>query len=699
MKKEILAYFNKNTDGIKSRDLAKKLHLTNDFEFHSLKATLHNLCAEGFLIREGKRYRVNLGIVPKTITGKLEINRAGYGFVSWEDKKLKDIFIAERNLGTAFTGDTVEVSLFAKQKGKGKNFEGEVVRIISRKWKELAGTLQKSDSLYFVIPSSPEIHKDIYVSSKNLNGAKEGDRVIVGELIWLSPKLNPEGKIQKVIDKTKLFESELITIASEFNLPHKFSSKTISEAKKITEEIDENEIQKRIDFRSITTITIDPEDAKDFDDALSFEELENGNYRIGIHIADVSHYVKHNSALDKEAVERGNSVYLVGQVIPMLPENLSNNICSLVPYKDRLTYSVIIEITKKGKIVDQNISKTIINSNRRFSYEEVQKIIETGEGDFSKEILILNKLAILLRSKRMKEGSINFFSVEVKFVLDSNGKPIEIIRKESLESNNLIEEYMLLANQIVAQRIGKVRKKSDVKPFVYRIHDFPDKDKIAEFSRFVKTLGYNYSVEDSLDPRKLNQLMESVKGKEEEDVVNELAIRSMAKAIYSHQNIGHYGLGFKYYTHFTSPIRRYADLLVHRMLFDYLNSKQPKYSTESLEQLSEHISFCEKNAVDAERFSVKQKRIEYLQNHLGDEFDAIISGVMHFGIFVKIRDILAEGLIHVRSLENDFYVFDEKKYALIGRATKKSFRLGDKLRVKLVRIDEEKNEVDFIVSN
>ncbi|RPI64916.1 MAG: VacB/RNase II family 3'-5' exoribonuclease, partial [Ignavibacteriales bacterium] len=433
------------------------------------------------------------------------------------------------------------------------------------------------------------------------------------------------------------------------------------------------------------------------DDALSIEKLENGNLSIGIHIADVSHYVKKGSPLDVEANERGNSVYFVGRVIPMLPEKLSNQICSLVPNEDRLTYSVIVEMTTRGKIIDYSIDKTIINSKRRFTYDEAQKVIEDEAGDLVEDILLLNKIAEQFRKKRMREGSFNFISPEVKFNLDENGVPISIMIKQTKQSNMLIEEFMLLANKLVAQQIA-IPKSGPVKPFVYRIHDLPDQEKIVEFSRFVKTLGYSFDPNSSSKSIGFQNLLNQVKGKEEEALINELAIRSMAKAVYSPDNIGHYGLGFKYYSHFTSPIRRYSDLIVHRLLFNYKNLKSGEiYSLAQLEEICDNISATERNAVEAERFSVKQKQIEYLRNHLGNEFSAIISGITNFGIFVKITDILAEGLVRLRDLDDDYYIHDEKKYAIVGKRTKKQYRLGDKIHVKLIRVDEERSELDFII--
>ncbi len=696
MKKKLVAFFKKNAGrSFKSKEIAKKLDIIYDHEYSSMKAMLYKLCEDEVLIKVGKKYGLNS--VPKSgrIVGELKINKGGYGFVIPEKKDINDIFIAARNLSTAFSGDIVEVALFAHQ--KGKNIEGQIINIVKRKREEIVGTVHKTKSFYFVKPDEPEIHRDIYLDKSRLGGAKQGDKVVVADFEWDTSMLNPEGRVIEVIGKAGSLDAELVSIAREFNIPYQFPPKVIEEAESIKLNTDEEELKNRLDFRDKIVFTIDPYDAKDFDDALSIEALENGNYSIGIHIADVSHYVNEKSPLNNEALKRGNSVYLVGKVIPMLPEKLSNGICSLVPNEERLTYSVVVELTGRGKIENYVIKKSIINSKRRYTYEEVQEIIEKKYGDYNNEIQLLNNLAQTLRKKRLREGSIEFSTAEIKFELDEDGKPVAVKKKEIKESNMLVEEFMLLANKLVAQHIA-LPKKGPVKPFIYRIHDLPDSEKIYEFSKFVKTLGYSFDPNSKSRSNQFHILMQQVKGTEEESLINELAIRSMAKAIYSPQNIGHYGLGFKYYTHFTSPIRRYSDLLVHRLLLNYIeNNNQTHYTVSQLEDISNHISETERNAIEAERLSVKRKQIEYLQDHVGEEFHAIISGITYFGMFVKISEILAEGLIRLRDLEGDFYVYDEKKYALIGRKSKKQFRLGDKVQVKLIRVDIEKSELDFII--
>ncbi|NUN08287.1 MAG: ribonuclease R [Ignavibacteriaceae bacterium] len=698
MLKEIKKYFNANPSlAVKSNKLAEVLGISTDEAYSSLKQILHTLNEEGFLIRQGKKFKLNSGSDNRMI-GTLEVNTAGYGFVVPRSGKQEDIFIAQRNLGTAFHGDLVEVLLLARQKKKKAKTEGQITKVLKRKHSRLSGVLKKSHSLYYISPEIPEIARDIYIPAEELKGAKEGQHVIIGNIFWENPKLNPVGEVLEVLTAEEKLHTESVAIAQEYGLPLAFNKDTIKESEKIDPYVSDKEIENRIDCRQITTFTIDPDDAKDFDDALSIEFLPDGNYRIGIHIADVSHYVPTGGALDNEALMRGNSTYLVGSVVPMLPENLSNGICSLVPDQDRLTFSVIVEMSPRGRHFSHEIGRSIIHSNRRFTYGEAQNIIESGEGEYAAELTALNALAKILRAKRMKKGSINFFSTEVKFELDSNGRPLKILKREMKDSNMLVEEYMLLANVLVAEKISSAQTGRKAVPFLYRVHDRPDPEKLGDFINFVKSLGYQVKGNVINDPKELNKIIESSKGKPEESLINEIAIRSMAKAIYSADNIGHYGLCFKHYTHFTSPIRRYSDLLVHRILDNHLRGESKAlYSKGRLDEICEHISGTERTSVDAERLSVKLKQIEYLKERLGEEFEAVISGVTHFGFFVKLIDILAEGLVHMRELDDDYYVFDEKNYCLKGRRSKKKYTLGDKLRVKLIRIDSERSELDFIV--
>lgn len=696
MKKQIKIFFSTNPNlAINAKAIGKKLKIKKkDYEF--FKSELHALLKEEFLTRSGKRYKLSKA-TSKKFAGELQLAHGqNYGFVILKDKNLKDVFISEKNLNTAFDGDKVEVALFAQR--KGKNQEGQIVNIIERKRKEIVGILRKSKSFFFVEPDDVKIHRDVYIASKNLNKAKDGDKVVVSKIEWETPQQNPEGIIIDVLGKAGSYDAEIASIAREFGIRYKFSNSVIHEAENINNIISDEEISKRVDFRNKNVFTIDPKTAKDYDDAVSVEKLSNGNLSIGIHIADVSHYAIPGSNIYKEAEKRGTSVYLVGKVIPMLPEKLSNDICSLVPNEDRLTFSVIVEFTPEGKRVNYSIAKTIINSKRRFTYEEVQEIIENNSGDFIEEITQINNIAKILRKERTAKGSINFTSADVEFILDETGSPIDIKIKESNESHQLIEEFMLLANKIISSHVNKKENREKV-PFVYRIHDLPNEEKIQEFAKFVQSLGYTFNPEAKNNSSELQNLLESVRGTEEEAVVNEIAIRSMAKAVYSTQNIGHYGLGFKYYSHFTSPIRRFPDLIAHKLIYDYIsNNGGKKFSWKRLEEICDHSSLMERNAVSAERLSIKLKQIEYLKNKIGETFNGVISGITHFGIFVEISSNLAEGLIHLRELEDDFYELDEKSYSIVGSTNGKQFRLGDKIIVKLKSVDEAKREIDFTLS-
>ncbi|MBI3189418.1 MAG: ribonuclease R, partial [Ignavibacteriales bacterium] len=583
-----------------------------------------------------------------------------------------------------------------------ETIEGEIVEVLERSTIPIVGTFEKSKNFFFVIPDDRRIKRDIYIPKGNTFGAKPDQKVVVVIDDWSSEHLNPEGHIIEVLGKSGEVKAEMASVARQFKLPLSFPKDVLHEVENISEIIPKSEYKKRLDLRQLLCFTIDPEDAKDFDDAVSLEILEDGNFKLGVHIADVSYYVKEHTTLDKEAYKRGTSVYLADGVVPMLPEILSNNLCSLRPLEDRLTYSAFMILSPRGVVRDYQIAKSVIHSKKRFAYEDVQKIIETKQGDYSETVLQMHRLSRVLLKKRLREGSIDFESVETKFRFDEHGKPLEIMKKVRLDAHRLVEEFMLLANQTVAKHIGSMKKEENIRPFVYRVHDLPDPDKLKDLTSFVEHLGFKFNLSGGITSKALQQLLLDVKGKEEENVINDVAIRAMAKAVYSPKNIGHFGLGFKHYSHFTSPIRRYPDLLVHRLLAEYeqkMTQQRREHFISKLPEMCEHSSSMERNAMEAERASVKVMQVEYMKRHLGDVFHGIISGVTNFGMFIELTDLLVEGLIRLRDMDDDYYIFDERKYSLIGRRTKKRFRLGDKVTVKVVRVDPEKRMIDFLLAD
>ncbi len=704
LKKKILRFFAQHpNEQFKPHTLAHRLSMKKLDEFRLLSQALNELYQDHSIDR-GKRKRYGHATPPSSqrLLGIASMAHSGSVVVRLLSPSEGKVSIPSRFVGTALDGDTVSIALLAhgtdQQINDKQSLEGEIIEVVERSHKPIVGTLEKGKHFFFVVPDSKKVGRDIYVPKEKLCGARAGQKVVAQIDAWESRNLNPEGQIVEILGKSGDVNVEMTAVAREFQLPLHFPKEVITEAERMSSSIPESEITQRRDLREHICFTIDPEDAKDFDDAVSLEVLDNGKYMLGVHIADVSHYVREKSALNIEAYKRGTSVYLADEVIPMLPEKLSNNLCSLRPHEDRLVYSVLMTITQHGAVEDYEIVKSVIHSKQRFTYEDVQKIIETGKGKFASTIKLMHELSRILLKKRLKEGSIDFESLETKFRFDEEGKPSQIIKKERLDAHRLVEDFMLLANQVVAKHIGVVRKESHSQPFIYRIHDSPPPEKLQDLASFVEHLGYALNVSSGVTSRALQKLLNDVKGKEEENVINEVAIRSMAKAIYSEENIGHFGLGFKYYTHFTSPIRRYPDLIVHRLLDEY-SHKMTKKRRESLSnilpEICKHSSDRERIATEAERASVKVMQVEYMKRHLGDEFDAIISGVTNFGLFVEITDIMIEGLIRVRDMEDDYYVFDEKHYALTGRRTKKRYRLGDKVRIQVVRVDPEERQIDF----
>ncbi|MBT4344937.1 MAG: ribonuclease R [Flavobacteriales bacterium] len=605
--------------------------------------------------------------------------------------KDNEVFIDKKSSQFVLAGDEVEVNLFPKRK---KRQEGEVVNVIKRKKLDFVGEIDNASTNFFLIPDDRRVSFDIFLPPKSIKKEYLNKKVLVRVEGWDKKFKNPIGKVVKVIGNIEDHNTEINSILMDYGFAPEFPKKVEEAANKITHNISNKEIEKRLDIRTTTTFTIDPKDAKDFDDALSVRKLKNNNWEVGVHIADVSHYVEEGSIIDMEAINRATSVYLVDRVIPMLPEVLSNDICSLKPNVDRLAYSVFFEINEKAEVINYKIEKTVIHSDVRLTYESAQEIINSKKGSLVTELLLLDKLSKILRRKRQENGSINFESSEVKFILDDDNMPIDVFFKESLSTNHLIEEFMLLANRTVAKHIGFPKK--NAKPFVYRVHDLPDKERISTLNEIVKKFGHNIENNNpKILSKSLNYLLNKVKGEPEQQMVETLTIRSMAKAVYTTLNIGHYGLAFDYYSHFTSPIRRYPDLIVHRMLDQYIN-KKPKENID-LEKICKHCSEKEKIASQAERDSIKYMQVKFLKNKVGKVYDGIISGVTEWGLYVEITANKCEGLVKISSIKNDHYIYNEKTYSITGYRTKKSYQLGEKVRIKIQRADLEKKQMDFIL--
>ena len=608
----------------------------------------------------------------------------------------ESIFIAERNSMHALNGDKVRIIVAAHRRGVEP--EAEVIEIIEEKEQSFIGTLEVERQYAFLQTDSKFLATDIFIPKTKLKGGKTGDKAIVKITSWPEDSKNPIGEVIDILGQTGDNTTEMHAILAEFGLPYHYPENVNAAAERIDAGITDEVVAQREDMRSVLTFTIDPKDAKDFDDALSIRRLGNGNYEIGVHIADVTHYVKPDTILDKEAQKRATSVYLVDRVVPMLPEHLSNGICSLRPDEDKLTFSCIFEMNENAEVLQSRIARTVTRSNRRFTYEEAQNVIETGEGDHAEEILTLDRMAKILRKNRYENGSVEFDRVEVRFDIDETGHPIGVYFKESKDANKLIEEFMLLANRTVAAAIGRPDGKRKAKAFVYRIHDMPDPGKLADLSKIARTFGYKVKETGSSRQvnRSINQMLVAVKGRGEENFLSTLAIRSMAKAVYTTTNVGHYGLGFDYYTHFTSPIRRYPDMMVHRLLERYLAGGR-SVNLQKLEDLCKHSSDMEQLAANAERASIKYKQVEYMADHMGEVYEGVISGVTEWGLFVEISDNKCEGLVPVRDLADDYYDFDENNYCLVGRRRGVRYRLGDPIRVKVARAALDKKQLDFVL--
>jgi ribonuclease R len=670
------------------KQIAKRLNISEQSEIQMISETLKELTKKG-VIKEVYQGKYKAKESRGYITGTVDMTRMGYGFISTDDLE-DDVFVSANNLHTALHGDTVKVLLYAKRKGARP--EGEVVEIIERWRTSFVGTVELMPNFAFLIPDNKNMPFDLFIPASKLNGAKQGEKAVAKVIDWDPKSKNPVAEIINVLGLPGENDTEMHAILAEFELPYHFTAEVEADAEKIEAAITQNEIKARRDMRKVPTFTIDPADAKDFDDALSLKQLVNGNWEAGVHIADVTYYVKPGSLVEDEARQRATSVYLVDRVVPMLPERLSNHICSLNQAEDKLTFSAIFELNDKSEVVNEWFGRTIINSDKRFSYNEAQKVIDTGEGDMKDQVLVLHKLAQQLRTKRFSAGAFSFEKVEVKFDLDEAGKPIGIKFREMGTANQLVEEFMLLANRRVAEYVGKIRKG---RTFVYRVHDKPDPEKIGNFSHFIKKFGYKLSEDDKTPlPKAMNRILHEVVGKKEQNIIETLALRSMAKAVYSTENIGHYGLAFKYYTQFTSPIRRYPDMMVHRLLTMYLDDVNPE-GREKYDKLCDHSSKMERLAAEAERASVKYKQVEYMSDKTGTAFEGVISGVTEWGIYVEIIENQCEGMVALRDLEDDFYEYDEENYCIKGRSNGKVYTLGDKVTIEVVKADLQKKQLDY----
>jgi len=677
---------------LNSKQVSAKLNI-RDPESQEIIFEILKEEAEKNVLKEITHGKFQMHELKTFIEGVVDLTTDGSAYIVTDDPAETDIFVAPRKLRNALNGDRVKVYVYAKTRGQRK--EGEVIEILQRNKMEFTGIVKLSERFAFFIPDDRKMMHDIFIPISELNGAKNGIKAVAEITDWPAGARNPIGRIKHVLGVQGENDTEMNAILAEYGFPLSFPKEVERDAEEISDAISQDEIGRRRDFRNVLTFTIDPFDAKDFDDALSFKKLDNGNYEVGIHIADVSHYIQPDSALDKEALDRATSVYLVDRVIPMLPERLSNGLCSLRPKEDKLCFAAVFELDEEAHVVKEWFGKTVIHSDRRFTYEEVQQIIEDKAGEFSDEISKLNALAYKLRERKFKMGAISFESTEVKFKLDEAGHPVGVYIKERKDAHKLIEDFMLLANRKVAEYVSKMGKGKHKYTFVYRVHDSPKPDALANFAQFASRFGYRINTKSDKEIAKsLNFLMEDVEGKKEQNVLTQLAIRSMAKAIYTTKGTSHYGLAFDHYTHFTSPIRRYPDVMVHRLLFHYLNGGQSA-NEAYYEKLCQHCSQMEKKAADAERASVKYKQAEFLKDQIGVVYTGIISGVTEWGMYVEIIENKCEGMIRLREISDDFYTLDEKNYAIIGQRKRKVYRLGDEVQIRVKNVDLTKKQIDF----
>ena len=695
--KLILDFMNlKSSKVYNYKQIADGIDYKNPRQRELVIQALHILRADGRIKEAEKgKFIVNLHI-EGTLTGTIDFNQSGNAYVNVEGME-DDIFIHSKNVKDALQGDTV---LIVTYHYKGKKIEGSVLKVLERKRSEFVGTFEyiKHKDFGFVVGDKKSLNTDFFIPKDKINGAQNGDKVLVRMLDWKVDSKNPEAEIIHILGKPGEHETEIHAILAEYGLPYAFPEDVEQEADKIDRSISKEEVAKRWDMRDILTFTIDPKDAKDFDDALSIRKLENGNWEIGVHIADVSHYVQPGTVLDEEAYSRATSVYLVDRVVPMLPEVLSNDVCSLRPHEDKFTFSAVFELNDKAEVKKEWFGRTVIHSDRRFSYEEAQERIETKEGDLTEEILVLDRLAKIMREKRVDDGAITFDRSEVRFNLNDNNEPIGVYFKISKDANHLIEEFMLLANRKVSEFISINKKKERTnKTFIYRIHEDPDPTKLQALRDFVSTFGYKMNISNVKKVNEsMNQLLRDVKGKGEENMVETLAMRTMSKAVYSTDPIGHYGLGFDFYTHFTSPIRRYPDLIAHRLLQHYLDGGK-SVNQEEVEEKCKHTSHMERLAADAERDSIKYMQVKFMEKHLGETFEGVISGVAEFGFWVEIPENGAEGLIKLRDLMDDSYQYDGRNHSVVGSRTGNQYQLGDRIKIKVMKANLLKKQLDFKV--
>lgn len=673
------------------KQISKKLGIKNMDERRLVVGVLYELRDRGDLL-EVSTGKFKMKSRSGYITGVVDMTARGSAYIVSQDVE-DDIFVSQANLNRALNGDEVKVYVFARRKRRQP--EGEVVEIIKRKRDTFVGIIERSENFAFLTGIGKQMPYDIFIPIPKLKDAKNGEKAIVKITEWGKKHKNPIGKVEKVLGMPGNNETEMHAILAEYGLPYEFPKTVERAADGIQEDISKEDLAERRDFRDVTTFTIDPADAKDFDDALSIRKLENGNWEVGVHIADVTHYVTPGSVLDEEAYGRATSVYLVDRVVPMLPERLSNGICSLRPNEEKLTFSAVFEMDDNARVLKSWLGRTVICSDRRYAYEEVQEIIEGDEGDYKEEIMVLDTLAKKVRAERFKMGAIEFDREEVKFEIDKDGKPLSVYFKRSLDAHKLIEEFMLLANKTVASFIGKVPNDKKAKTFVYRVHDKPNEEKLNSFNYFIRKFGYGIKTTSKRAiTNTMNNLLHSVKDTPQQNLIENLAVRTMAKAEYSTLNIGHYGLSFDYYTHFTSPIRRYPDMMVHRLLQRYLD-KGRSVDEDKYEEMCKHCSDMETIAANAERSSIKYKQVEFMSDKVGEMFFGTISGVTEWGFYVELDDNKCEGMVPISGLEGDFYEFDEDNYSIVGRYHRKIYQLGDQVRIKVLSANLAAKQLDF----